>query len=94
MSCSPAEDVLEFGKCRGMTMVEDEDMTYIRYLAMWRSDLDGNRPREWKHVHDEFKMRARAMLKGRCMLCRHGPGLEEPVRRMLPRSVLAHDDTF
>ena len=47
-----------------MTMVAD-DMTYTRYLAMWRSDLDG--PREWKH--DRNSRRPRAMLKGRCIAC-------------------------
>lgn len=68
------EDVVGFGKYRGMTLeqIAEQDIAYIRYLAMWTGDRDGNYPVQWIHEHGQYKDKARDMLKGMCLKCFNG----------------------
>jgi hypothetical protein len=68
---SQPREVLAFGKYKGMTFeqVEEHDMAYIRWLAMWSGRRADKRPEQRLHEHGTFKARARLALQGVCLLC-------------------------
>lgn len=65
------ENVVEFGKYRGMTLeqISEVDIGYIRWLSMWTGNRDGNHPVQKLHSFGQYKDKARDMLKGRCLMC-------------------------
>lgn len=68
------EDVLTIGKYKGMTLEQifNRDPDYVRTLAMYTGQKDGNKNRpETRHNtwSGAYKIRARELLQGICLVC-------------------------